>query len=158
MSAIVFIILGILIGAALFGAYLMGREHGRLKAIDDVARTMGGRIIDGGRAEERREAEMTVVRETEVNPDGRSRQDIIAKLATGDDVDLVRERSDTSEPNAVRVISRLGEIGRLARSDANNIAAYLDGGGRVSASIAHISGGTNTNTVFNVVLSVVALS
>lgn len=158
MSGIVFIILGILIGAALIGAYLMGREHGRLKAIDEVARTMGGRIIDGGRAEERREAEMTVVRETETNADGHARQDIIAKLAMGDDVDLVRERADSSEPNAVRVISRLGEIGRLARSDANNVAPYLDGGGRVSASIAHISGGTSTNTAFNVVLSVVALS
>lgn len=158
MSAIVFILLGILIGASLIGSYLMGREHGRLKAIDEVARTMGGRIIDGGRVEEPREAEMTVVRETETNPDGRPRQEIIAELSAGDSVNLVRERSDANEPNAVRVVSRLGDIGRLARTDANNVAPYLDGGGRVRASIALISASSSTNAVLNVVLSVVALT
>jgi HIRAN domain len=159
MSGIVFILIGVALGAALVGAYLLGRERGRMRTIDEVARTMGGQIL--GRRErrdgERSQAEMAVVGETETNADGRSRQDIILKLAMGDDVDLVRERADAGEPNAVRVVSRLGQIGRLSRADAETLAPYLDGGGRVSASIAHINGGTSTNTALNVVLSVVAI-
>lgn len=159
MTGIVFILIGIAIGAALVGAYLLGRERGRMKAIDEVARTMAPQILGKRREgrDERSQAEMAVVGETDVNADGRARQDIIAKLRTGEDVELVRNRTDGSEPNAVRVVSRLGEIGWLSRADAETLAPYLDGGGRVSASIAHINGGTSTNTMFNVVLSVVAL-
>lgn len=157
MTGLVLLIVGILIGAALIGAYLFGRERGRLAAIDDVARTMGGRLLGRGRKRERAQAEMAVVGETETNADGTARQEIIAKLAVGEDVDLVRERGDASEPNAVRVMSRRGEIGRLARPDAETLAPYLDQGRRVSASIAFINGGTSTNTMLNVVLSVVAL-
>jgi hypothetical protein len=159
MTALASILIGILLGAALVGAYLLGRERGRLKAIDEVARTMAPQIMgrrgrrEGGRAE----AEMAVVGETQTNADGKARQDIIVELRPGEDIDLVRERSDASEPNAVRVVSRLGEIGRLSRTDADTLAPYLDGGGRVSASIAHINGGTSTNSTFNVVLSVVAI-
>lgn len=161
MATLVFIFVGILLGAALVGAFLMGRERGRVKAIDDVARTIGGGMLGRreGRAEaeERPHAEMTVVGETEINADGRARQDIIAKLRMGEDVDLVRDGADAGEPAAVRVVSRLGEIGRLKPADAERLAPYLDQGGRVSASIAHIDGGTSTNTAFNVVISVVAL-
>jgi hypothetical protein len=155
MATLVFIFVGILIGAALVGAFLMGRERGRTKAIDDVARTMGGGLI--GRGEARTHAEMTIVGETETNADGRARQDIIAKLHTGEDVELERVHADAAEASAVRVVSRLGEIGRLKREDAERLAPYLDGGGRVSASIAHIDGGTTSNVAFNVVISVVAL-
>jgi hypothetical protein len=78
----------------------------------------------GRREGERSQAEMTVVGETDSNADGRARQEIIAKLRTGEDVDLERERADASEPEAVRVVSRLGEIGRLSRADAATIAPY----------------------------------
>jgi len=159
MSALVFIFIGIALGAALVGAYLFGRERGRLRTIDEVARTMAPQIMGrrGGREGGRAEAEMAVVGETETNADGKARQDIILELRPGEDVDLVRERTDAAEPNAVRVVSRLGEIGRLSRTDADMIAPYLDGGGRVSASIAHINGGTSTNSTFNVVLSVIEI-
>lgn len=153
MATLVFIFVGMLIGAALVGAFLMGRERGRTKAIDDVARTMGGQLA--GR-NERSHAEMTVVGETETNADGTARQDIIAKLSTGEDIELERVTVE-GDPHAVRVVSRLGEIGRLKREDAQRIAPYLDGGGRVSAAIAHIDGGTSTNVAFNVVISVVAV-
>jgi len=122
-----------------------------------VARTMGDRLLGGAPKRERTQAEMAVVGETETNADGSSRQEIIAKLVVGEDVDLVRERGDASEPNAVRVVSRRGEIGRLSRADADSLAPYLDQGRRASASIAFINGGTSSNTAFNVVLSVVAL-
>jgi hypothetical protein len=159
MSTLVFIFVGIALGVALVGAYLLGRERGRMKAIDEVARTMAPQILGkhGRSGGERAQAEMAVVGETGTNADGKSRQDIIVELRSGEDIDLVRERSDASEPNAVRVMSRLGEIGRLSRADADTLAPYLDSGGRVSASIAHINGGTSTNSVFNVVLSVVAI-
>jgi len=157
MTTLLLLFVGIAIGAALIGAYLLGRERGRMRAIDDVARTMGDRLIGRRNKGERSQAEMAVVGESETNADGKTRQDIIAKLTAGDDVDLVRERGDAAEPNAVRVVSWRGEIGRLARTDADNLAPYLDGGGRVSASIAFINGGTSTNTALNVVLSVVAL-
>lgn len=156
MTALVFIFVGIVIGAALIGAYLFGRERGRARAIDDVARTLGGNLVGRGDGE-RTQAEMVVVGETETNADGVARQDIIAKLAVGEDLELVRDRSNAGEPSAVRVLSRRGEIGRLARADAERLAPYLDGGGRVSASIAFINGGTSTNTSLNVVVSVVAL-
>lgn len=163
MTALAFILIGIAIGVALVGAYLLGRERGRIRAIDEVARTFGGRLLGGGKRErggdgERPQAEMAVVGETETNTDGTSRQEIIAKLGVGEDVELVRERAYAAEPNAVRVVSRRGEIGRLARADADNLAPYLDRGGRVSASIAFINGGTSTNTAYNVVISVVALA
>jgi hypothetical protein len=157
MTTLLFIIIGMAIGAAMVGAYLLGRERGRMQAMDEVARTVAPQILGHRRASrsERSHAEMAVVGETETNADGRARQDIIAKLRSGEDIDL--ERGDASEPNAVRVVSRLGEIGRLSRADADNIAPFLDGGGRVSASIAHINGGTSTDTAFNVVISVVAI-
>lgn len=159
MSTLVFIFVGIALGAALVGAYLFGRERGRMRAIDEVARTMAPQIMGRrGRGERgRSETEMAVVGETQTNADGKSRQDIILELRPGEDIDLARERGDPSAPNAVRVVSRLGEIGRLSRTDADMIAPYLDSGGRVSASIAHINGGTSTNATFNVVLSVVAI-
>jgi hypothetical protein len=161
MTTLVFIFLDIVIGAALVGAYLLGRERGRMRAIDEVARTMGARLMGKRRRSanggERAKAEMAVVGETETNADGSSRQAIIAKLANGEDVELVRERGNPREPNAVRVVSRHGDIGLLARSDADNLAPYLDSGGRVSASIAHIDGGTSTNAAYNFVVSVVAL-
>jgi hypothetical protein len=159
MTTLLFIIIGMAIGAAMVGAYLLGRERGRMQAMDEVARTVAPQILGHRRASrsERSHAEMAVVGETETNADGRARQDIIAKLRSGEDIDLERERGDASEPNAVRVVSRLGEIGRLSRADADNIAPFLDGGGRVSASIAHINGGTSTDTAFNVVISVVAI-
>lgn len=154
MATLVFIFVGVLIGAALVGAFLMGRDRGRTKAIDDMARTMSGGLSERS---ERSQAEMTVVGETETNPDGRARQDIIAKLRTGEDIELERVRTEPDEPSAVRVVSRLGEIGRLKREDAERLAPYLDGGGRVSAAIAHIDGGTASSVAFNVVISVVGL-
>jgi hypothetical protein len=156
MTTLLILFVGIVIGAALFGAYLLGRERGRMAAIDEVTRTFGAKLVGPRRKAERSQAEMAVVGESETNADGSSRQDIIARLGIGDDVDLVRERS-AAAPNAVRVVSRRGEIGLLSAADADTIAPYLDGGGRVSASIAHIDGGTSTNTAFNVVISVVAL-
>jgi len=155
MTSLLFIIVGILIGAGLIGAYLLGQERGRLKAIDDMARTFGGRMLGGAGepAGQRPEAEMALVGETETNGDGGSRQAIIAKLAVGEDVELKRELG----LHEIRVVSRLGQIGRLSGEDAKNIGAYLDSGGRVSASIAHITGADN-HASLNVVISVVGLS
>jgi hypothetical protein len=161
MAYLLFIIVGILLGAGLIGAYLLGHERGRLKAIDEMARTFGGQVLGGGRmlgggneqGGARPEAEMALVGETEANSDGEPRQAIIGKLAVGEDVELKRDRS---EAHGVRVVSRLGEIGRLAPDDAQNIAAYLDSGGRVSASIAHITAAGN-HAALNVVINVVGL-
>ena len=68
MTTLVFIFIGMAIGAALVGAYLLGRERGRMKAMDEVARTMGPQILGrrSGRADdERSQAEMAVVGEAE---------------------------------------------------------------------------------------------
>ncbi len=158
MAYLLFIIVGILIGAGLIGAYLLGQERGRLKAIDEMARTFGGRMLGAGEAQgaaaARPEAEMAIVGETETNGDGSSRQAIIAKLGLGEDVELKREQG----AGEISVVSRLGAIGRLAEEDARNIGAFLDGGGRVSASIAHITGAAGANAGLNVVINVVGLS
>src|SRR6185369_15492264 len=66
--------------------------------------------------------ELTVHGEAQANADGSSRQAIIAKLKVGDAVHLVRERDNEFDANAVRVESRGGTIGYIARDEAEDMA------------------------------------
>jgi type II secretory pathway pseudopilin PulG len=70
--------------------------------------------------------EVDVHGEAQRNPDGKSRQDIIAQLKEGEYITLVHEPNNPYDKNAVRVDSALGTIGYVARDEAMKIARLLD--------------------------------
>ena len=136
-----------------FAVYWVGRRFGRDKAIDDVAKTFGDKLL-GGPAQN--EGELAVWGENQANADGSSRQEIIAKLSEGDEIELVRHPGD-SDTNMIAVVSEKGEIGRLTQGDAATLAPYLDRGGRVRAQVSAIRGGTKDRPELNVWILVRAL-
>jgi hypothetical protein len=144
----------ILIAAAIaYALYLVGRRFGRDKAIDDVAKTFGDKLLTGPAPNE---GELAVWGENQTNVDGSSRQEIIAKLSEGDEIELVRHPGD-SDKNMIAVVSEKGEIGRLTQGDAATLAPYLDRGGRVRAQVSAIRGGTKDRPELNVWILVRAL-
>ena len=55
------------------------------------------------------------------NPDDTSRQDILAACKEGDPVTLEREPTNPHDPNAVKVVTALGQIGYCPRLVAERI-------------------------------------
>jgi hypothetical protein len=154
MLRLVFILaaIGLLIGFV----YTLGRRFGRDKAIDDVAKTFGGKLIEGTTLPAS-DVELAVWGEAQKNADGSTRQEIIAKLSEGDEIELIRQRDNSDDANTVAVVSEKGEIGRLNRGDAATLAPYLDRGGRVRAQVSAIRGGTRDRPELNVWILVRAL-
>ena len=147
-------ILLVLIGLGIvYAIYAVGRLMGRRTAIDDVAKTFGDKLIGGPAPNE---GELAVWGENQANADGSSRQEIIAKLNEGDEIELVRHPGD-SDSNMIAVVSEKGEIGRLTQGDAATLAPYLDRGGRVRAQVSAIRGGTKDRPELNVWILVRAL-
>jgi len=140
------LILVALIGVAIAFFYRLGQRFGRQKAIDDVANAYGDKLIGAPAAND---IELSVWGEEQANVDGSSRQDIIAKLHEGDEIELVRHPGDLDK-NTVSVVSEKGEIGRLTQGDAATLAPYLDRGGRVRAQVSAIRGGTKDRPELNV--------
>jgi HIRAN domain len=126
--------------------YRLGHRFGRDKAIDDVAKTFGDRLIGGP---EPADVELAVWGEEQPNADGSSRQDIITKLREGDEIELIRHPGDVDK-NMIAVVSEKGEIGRLTQADAATLAPYMDRGGRVRAQVSAIRGGTKDRPELNV--------
>lgn len=154
MLRLVFILAAI--GLAIGFVYTLGRRFGRDKAIDDVAKTFGDKLITGGTLPAS-DVELAVWGESLTNADGALRQEIIAKLNEGDEIELIRHRDDSGDANTVAVVSEKGEIGRLNRGDAGTLAPYLDRGGRVRAQVSAIRGGTKDRPELNVWILVRAL-
>jgi hypothetical protein len=153
MTRLVFILL--MLAAVGIGVllYVLGRRLGREKAMDEVAKTYGDRLLGGPAPNE---SELTVWGEALANADGSSRQEIIAKLGEGDAIELVRHPGE-ADRNAIAVVSEKGEIGRLTQADAATLAPYLDRGGRVHAQVSAIRGGTRDNPELNVWILVRAI-
>ncbi|MBI1213358.1 MAG: hypothetical protein GC190_17985 [Alphaproteobacteria bacterium] len=126
--------------------YRLGHRFGRDKAIDDVAKTFGDRLIGGP---EPNDVELAVWGEEQSNADGSSRQEIITKLREGDEIELIRHPGDVDK-NMIAVVSEKGEIGRLTQADAATLAPYMDRGGRVRAQVSAIRGGTKDRPELNV--------
>lgn len=148
MARLVLILLmfaGLLATAAAF-FYRLGHRSGAQKAIDDVAKTYGDRLIGAPPAND---IELAVWGEELTNVDGGSRQEIIAKLHEGDEIELVRHPGDR-DGNMIAVVSEAGEIGRLTQSDAASLAPYLDRGGRVKAQVSAVRGGTKDRPALSV--------
>lgn len=78
--------------------------------------------------------------EAQVNNDGITRQSIIRNLHDGDPVTLIREPSNRFDPSAIKLMSRYGQIGYIARRVASDLAIDMDRGGTVSATIKDIRG------------------
>ena len=61
-----------------------------------------------------------------------------SELRTGDALDLVRERDNPHDPNAVRVAWRGHILGYVPRTENEAIARQIDRGSRLSARVANI--------------------
>jgi hypothetical protein len=89
---------------------------------------------------------VAVVGESHKNPDGTSRQAIIKGLHEGDPVLILRDASNTFDPNAVAVcVERRGKvlgIGYLSREDAAKHAPKIDAGKAYRAEVRYVGGGT----------------
>lgn len=153
MTRLAFILVTLAVLAIVVGVYLLGRRFGRDKAIDDVTKTFGDKLIAGPQT---RDVELAVWGEAEANLDGSLRQAIIAKLGEGDEIELKRHPGD-ADRNMIAVVSEKGEIGRLTQGDAATLAPYLDRGGRVRAQVSAVRGGTKDHPELNVWILVRAL-
>jgi hypothetical protein len=153
MTRLVFILLALAAIAGIVAVYLLGRRFGRDRAIEDVTKTFGDTLISGPPT---RDIELSVWGEAEANLDGTPRQEVIAKLSEGDELELVRHPGD-SDKNMIAVVSEKGEIGRLTQGDAATLAPYLDRGGRVRAQVSAVRGGTKDRPELNVWILVRAL-
>jgi hypothetical protein len=147
------LILVALAAIAIAFVYRLGHRFGRDKAIDDVTKTFGDKLIGGPQAGD---LELSVWGEEQANADGSSRQEIIGKLREGDEIELIRHPGDV-DTNMIAVVSEKGEIGRLTQGDAATLAPYIDRGGRVRAQVSAIRGGTKDRPELNVWILVRAL-
>lgn len=69
------------------------------------------------------------------NPDGTDRQKIIRRLKSRMPVWLRREPENEWDPNAIAVLTHIGQIGYLERDVASALAKMLDRGGKIEAEI-----------------------
>jgi tetratricopeptide (TPR) repeat protein len=82
-----------------------------------------------------------VVGVTKSNPDGSNRQSILQRCRKGEPLDLVREPNNPYDKLAIAVFRANGEqIGYLPQDP--RLAVHIDRGGRVSAKIHDIVGGS----------------
>jgi hypothetical protein len=144
MARLIIILLA-LAGVAVAFFYRLGTRFGRDKAIDDVTKSLSDQMATSAS----NDVELAVWGEEQANDDGSSRQEIIAKLREGDEIELVRHPG-ASDKNMIAVVSEKGEIGRLTQGDAATLAPYLDRGGRVRAQVSAIRGGTKDRPELNV--------
>ncbi|MFP7299037.1 HIRAN domain-containing protein [Neobacillus niacini] len=73
------------------------------------------------------------------------RQDVIAKMDSLDRIVLKRERSNEYDGNAIAIYTiRNEQIGYIDREVSTELAAIMDEGRKVAASISRINGGSGT--------------
>ena len=83
-----------------------------------------------------------VVGVTKRNADGSDRQRVIKRCRTGERLELVRDRENRYDRNAVQVCRQNGQqLGLLSRELAEEIAPILDDGGIVEVEISDLTGG-----------------
>ncbi|MBI4799658.1 MAG: hypothetical protein HY794_13225 [Desulfarculus sp.] len=75
------------------------------------------------------------------NPDGVSRQEILARMQQWETVDLVREPSNPHDKDAIAVVGGMGQIGWVTKNMSGIIAEPLDAGCSVLAKLASLGGG-----------------
>ncbi len=78
------------------------------------------------------------------------RQNLIAGLAPGDPLELVREADNAFDPNALAVRYGRLQLGYLRREIAQRLAPNVDAGDRYSVSIGSITGGGDRHIGVNI--------
>jgi hypothetical protein len=81
-----------------------------------------------------------VVGVTYRNKDGSDRQKIISNCKKGEIINLVREKNNSHDKNAIAVVSQNGNMIGYLPSDSR-LADHIDKGGHVTAKIINIIGG-----------------
>lgn len=82
------------------------------------------------------------------------RQDVLAELAAEEPAALVREPDNAHDPNAIRVVDRVGrQIGFLAAPLAKHLAPVMDGGVEYEASVTEVTGGDEKHLGVNILVS-----
>ncbi len=77
------------------------------------------------------------------------RQEIVAGLATGVPLELVRDPANPHDPNAIQVRYGALQLGFLRREIARRLAPNIDAGERYSASVGSVTGGGERNVGVN---------
>jgi hypothetical protein len=78
---------------------------------------------------------------TYTNPDGVSRQEILARMIRWEVVDLVHEASNPHDPNAVAIIGGMGQIGYVPAGTITGLHKLLDSGIKTQCKLSHLYGG-----------------
>ncbi|HPQ42523.1 MAG TPA: HIRAN domain-containing protein [bacterium] len=92
-----------------------------------------------------------IVGVTHDNPDGTSRQAIIAELTMNTPIRLERDLGNFYDPNAVRIVDAGGrQLGFLNRSLSEQLAPRMDAGETIRVSISALTGGGNYNRGVNI--------
>src|SRR5579884_1434488 len=74
------------------------------------------------------------------------RQDLVAGLVPGNELELKRQPDNPVDANAIAVHYGNFQIGFLRKQIAKHLAPLIDGGVRYSARIEHITGGPSTGS------------
>lgn len=69
------------------------------------------------------------------------RQDLVRRLAPGDELLIERDELNQYDSNAIAVVSEHGQVGFLNRDMAAQLAPAMDGGARYSAVVTEVTGG-----------------
>ncbi|KMY67601.1 hypothetical protein AAU61_11365 [Desulfocarbo indianensis] len=75
------------------------------------------------------------------NPDGVSRQEILARMQRWEALDLVREPNNPHDANAVAVLGGMGQIGYIEKAFCWQIAPMMDAGWSVLSKLSALYGG-----------------
>lgn len=92
--------------------------------------------------------EMVVVRERELNPDGRSRQEIIQDLQVGDPVVLLPETQGPDGRNEIRIVATGGTIGYVPPAKVPRLLDILNEGTQTHSEVSHIAEADETRGVW----------
>jgi hypothetical protein len=103
------------------------------RATDDVT------IESPSLAPTEEDLEMVVVREREINPDGRERQEIIRDLHVGDPVALEPEAPPEDGRNEIRVIADGGMIGYVPSAKVPRVLDLISEGAQLHSEVSHIA-------------------
>jgi|GEM_PF-3143833 len=78
---------------------------------------------------------------THNNPDGVSRQEILARMVRWEVVVLVREPNNPHDPNAVAIVGGMGQIGYVPAGTITGLHKIIDAGIKTQCKLSHLYGG-----------------
>jgi uncharacterized membrane-anchored protein len=79
---------------------------------------------------------------TFVNADGVKRQEILATMKPEEELQLVREKNNPFDVNAIQVFYRETMLGYISKDLAHDLAPSIDAGIVIKAYVKEVTGGT----------------